>query len=314
MRISGVLLLVAPLIGCGGPVRHHRITYQGQAIPHLFAYTDSEVAAALEQQGVGGFAVGRVGRSGSGDRLLVFPFLASDGRVAVLSAESGIAVEDREWPLDTLCDQESFHLWYRGGKEITVPAGERRSPASFARVHFDPSCSFFSVDIGENETAVASTQQPSHALYIAPFSGDSIFCQAGNVYLFGSDKSWYRKHGTTPELICHVLRLEGGSLSFSREVRIPRPSQPLGMEVGAPYCVEDMSPFSEKVLLVDARDMPLWDRWVLFDIGTGRSTILGRACGTALFLADDILAAVRRHNPASKNSSIAAHATGRRPP
>jgi len=304
MRGKGLFLLAVPLLACGTPVRHHQIYCQGEPVPHLFAYTGGELRKPLGQVGLGESFVGHVGRSGNGDQLLIFPLLASDNRVVELWPGGRAAIREEATPFRVCCNQAEFLSWYRSGRDITTPEGARRSPLPFGRISTDPTGYYFFVNIGDNETAVASTQDPSKALYIGLFSGQAIFSRAGAVYLFGQDRSWYRAHGTTRELICHVLSPGHGGLSLVRAVRIPRPGEPV--EVGSPFYVADMSPFSEMVILVDARDLPLWDRWVLFDIGTGRSAVLGRARGHALFLADDILAAVARRSPATTAQSPAA--------
>jgi len=300
MRLGVFILLPLFFPACHAETER-QVTHRRRAIPHLFAYTRAEVEGVLKGAGIEDFVVGGVRRSGEGDRLFIFPLRSSDRRVVVLSDKGELWIEKRPRPLDAPCDQENFRAWYSGGRELAVPGREERVVASPWWVTVDPTCSHFFAHLDGNETALASTHDPSRVLLLAPLLACSIFRQRDVIYLFGHDWSSHRRLEAMRELVCLVLTLRGDSVELTHQVRIPRPAQPLGVEVGSPFYVADLSPFSPTALLVDARDMPLWDRWILLDLQTWEQTMLGPERGTALFLARDILAAVQLRRRKTEN-------------
>lgn len=288
--LGKVALFVLLLVGCGPRFRGHQVVLGNGTVPHLYVYPEATMRSVLAQLGLMGFRITGVGRNEKGNAVILS--VSEDGReiTVVLSATEPVTIHEGSSAfLDPRCRVEEFLRWQWSGDGLVTATGERLSRAPFARGMREKGCVFFFVDVGRNESGIALIREPSKIVYHAPFRGDGLFRRDTLLYYFGFDNKYRQETGETPELLCHVLRIDDDALRFLKEIRIARPRTMNNLRIGAPFGVIDVSLFTETALLLDSRDFPLWDRWVLGDLRTGRSQVLGRVRGYAFFLETDVV-------------------------
>jgi hypothetical protein len=117
-----------------------------------------------------------------------------------------------------------------------------------------------------------------------PFGVDRLYVHGEHLFVFGFDIGEYKRRNETKEIIGTVLRIVDKSLLVESVIHIPR-----AVAGASPFFVEDFEASSGRALCRDRRDPPDFDRWDLYDMGTGKTERIGRASDYGLFLKSDLL-------------------------
>ncbi len=152
----------------------------------------------------------------------------------------------------------------------------------------DPSGQYF-ISYFRNEyfaiLSVAKPDIPLARLKIIHQDSLSMFLKGDKLYVFGYDNMYAL--GTPPKAF--VYEKDGASFRLVEEFEIQRPS------MGQAFCfVEDMSPWSDEILLFKVYNFPSSPRRYIFNFKTKELKSLSPAKGRGLFLKCDILEKVEQ--------------------
>ncbi len=139
---------------------------------------------------------------------------------------------------------------------------------------------YFVMSIPHWRLAIFSLESQDSPLAITQLRGTGvlrIFSKGNKVYLF----DYITKDGP---LIGYVFLKQGSQLLKIEEIEIHRP-----YPSPAPFYVEDLSPWSDDILLVDVHDFPSISKWYIFNLTTRKMRKLGNRDGYGFFLSCDML-------------------------
>ena len=160
----------------------------------------------------------------------------------------------------------------------------------------DPSGQYFVANINKGNGEIFSVAKPNIPLArinIISQSGLCMFFKENKLYVFGHDK-----RGLSTPLKGFIYEREGVNFRLAKEFEIPREKK-----AESPYVVEDMSPWSDEILLVDVYDFPSFSKRYIFNLKTKELKYYGLVTKEkCLFLQCDILKKVEE-NKKSKMSS-----------
>lgn len=147
----------------------------------------------------------------------------------------------------------------------------------------DPSGQYFIANISKGKGEIFSVAKPDIPLArvnIISQSGLCIFLKENKLYVFGHDK-----RGLPTPLKGFIYEREGAKFILAKEFEIPREKK-----AESPYVVEDMSPWSDEILLVDVYDFPSFSKRYIFNLKTKVLKYYGLVTKEkCLFLQCDIL-------------------------
>jgi hypothetical protein len=139
---------------------------------------------------------------------------------------------------------------------------------------------YFVRSLPSRKVAIFSLESPDSPLAVADVPGTGllrIFSKGKKLYLFD-----YKKEDVP--LMGYVFLKKGSALLKIEEIEIPRPHPS-----PVPFYVEDLSPWSDEILLIDGHDWPIMSKWYIFNLATREMKKLGNADGYGFFLSCDIL-------------------------
>jgi hypothetical protein len=125
-----------------------------------------------------------------------------------------------------------------------------------------------------------SVADPDKPLARSNLSAQKILFIDGKVYLFGLDKSSFKKNGDIRHVVCQIFKRTGTGLELESEIRIPC------------WChVIDVDPLTKNVVLQEGRDPPFSSIFRVFNLDsrTMRKIHFDNHPGYLLFLREDIL-------------------------
>lgn len=233
-------------------------------------YSQGEIEKHVESAtGIRGGPCARLARDSSGHRLYCYrerdvAIVSSGGRVTLLSAPGLVSFLD---------DQGHFVAWTEDARlGVVLRDGSRLSGADFLT---DPGGNYYSMR-RDGVTSVGRLNDPSKKILTSPLAALALFERDGVLYLFG--------HGNPDdEIAVEVYRLSFGEVTLTAVHRIRRPAvRP------SPFVVVDFDPESQRVLLLDTRDVEPAD-WLLHDLRRGESCLVGRGSVGGLFLRADVI-------------------------
>jgi len=248
-------------------------------------YSHDDVEPILDQQGSKA-SVSEVRRNGDGSKVYCM-FWRGDDEIHVL-ARGGVESVIKPPPGHDafLDDTGRFVAWVKDtGKGYTFRNGFFRATdwkGSTPLFRVDPSGQFYFATLGPQRTVVASVDEPELTLHEARFPCARLFYQRGRLYLFGQST-----HGSSgpQDIPVEILGHDEQGWRLERALTLSR-----SRSFPSPFYVADMDPLSERVLIVDHRDLPFRGKLYLHDLASGtRVRVKGDVHPWMLFLKRDLL-------------------------
>ena len=132
---------------------------------------------------------------------------------------------------------------------------------------------------GSYEISCARHHNPSF-LARSNLSAEKILFIDGKVYLFGLDKSSFKKNGEIRDVVCQIFKRTSTGLELEGQIRIPCRCH-----------VIDVDPLTKNVVLQEGQDPPFTSIFWLFNLTTEKMVkiYLSDYSGHPIFLREDIL-------------------------
>mgnify|MGYP001591409589 CR=1 FL=1 len=308
IRIDFVFVLLSLNLFCLNSCSAENMGHYYRDVPHLFAYKHDDLLNYVKKAGYSDFSLDKVTRNSTGTILYLHNFYRSDKNTLILSVSARGNIKKILPPAKFvhLNDIGEFVAWtddikqgvhFRNGKfHSVIPI--------FGYFGVDPSGKFYfigyssGVKVLNNETVqtgplkyfteISSIDEPTKVLYSTNIRVENIFFKDNRIYLFARNVRNFKGLGDYEEheIICQILKKADSMFVLEEEINIPRPKPS-----PSPFAVVDFDPWSDKVLLVDVKDMPFsfWTAWYLFDLKSKKMTKVGRAKDYGFFLQEDIL-------------------------
>ncbi len=189
----------------------------------------------------------------------------------------------------------NFNTWLDNNSNIiTWPDNSEQNAIKHLHGHalaaigaMDPSGQYFISYFHDEYFAILSVAKPDiplARLKIIHQERLSMFLKGTKLYVFGYDNM--ASLGTPPKAF--VYEKDGASFRLVEEFEIQRPSKG-----EAPCFVEDMSPWSDEILLFKVYDYPSSHKRYIFNLKTKELKYVSVAKGRGLFLQCDILKEVK---------------------
>jgi len=197
----------------------------------------------------------------------------------------------------------SRHSWLDNNNKILAWSDDEQHTVGYLKGHcpasydaMDPSGQYFVSWFDNKYYAIASVAKPEIPLTKVNVISNqflNIYLKGNKLYVFG-----YEERSIYAPLKAFIYQRNGEKLKLIEKLEIPREKN-----YGTPYVVEDLSPWSDEILLFDSRSFPSISKWYIYNLSTKELKYYGLATeDRGLFLQCDILKKVEE-NMKSKMSS-----------
>lgn len=158
-------------------------------------------------------------------------------------------------------------------------------PASFDAI--DPSGQYFISWFDNKYYAITSINHPDTPLAKVDVISNQflyIFTKRNQIYVFG-----HTERSVSTPLKAFIYERKGSKVELIEKIEIPR-----AQKHGSPYVVEDLSPWSDEILLRDMRPFPSLSKFYIYNLTSKELKYYGLATkDRGLFLKCDILEKVQ---------------------
>jgi hypothetical protein len=267
----------------------------------IYVFSWSKIAKLISRTGYPDFIDHKMSRDGSFDTISrnedgtsINVINRTNKRAIVFKCDGTVKHIKLPTRLSWLDNDNNILAWSGSTDNRSTKYLKGHSPVSFEAI--DPSGQYFISYFDNKYFAIASVAKPEIPLARVNIIGSQflyIFFKGNKLYVFGHTE----RNLFTP-LKAFIYERNGEKIKLIEEFEIPREKKH-----GTPYVVEDFSPWSYEILLLDARSFPSISKWYIYNLSTKELKYYGLATeDRGLFLQCDILKRVEE-NKKSKMSS-----------
>jgi hypothetical protein len=233
----------------------------------------------------------RIGRNSDGTALRFLN--ESKRKIIVAACDGSVTIMDSPGYLAWLNDMNQVVAWFDDKSNVHYANGmsEKRP---FSPVHGpDPSGKYFikeppdlsRLPLSEScYTSIFSIKKPNMPLVKVNICGATkIFYKDGKVFFTGSK---YRD-GNLEEKEMYIFKEKGNTLEQIEKIMVPKPDTSVLY-----FYAEDLSPWDDEALYLDAHDFPTRSIWYSFNLKTHKLNKVGKVPwfgGRAFYLQCDII-------------------------
>jgi hypothetical protein len=246
----------------------------------LHLYSKQDITRFLKSIGHPEFGIKAswdIARNADGSALIFFDWAKNRGVAATSKGTvKEIALPGKAtWTNRPIWLDDEFRCiaWYENGK-LEILGDISRTGISSRITKVNPTGEFFmkAVNAPDNKNVSIGTDIYSIVEHTSPlvrmmeFHGEKMFLKDGRLFVFGS-----YVHSRDEETVLYILQQKDGQLIQQERVIIRRPQKS-----PAPFCVEDLSPWSDEVLFSDVFDFPSRSKWYVYNIAARTMKQIGK--------------------------------------